>query len=290
MKKMIWLISGVWVATMLSPPLDVSSPPLSWLVEETRKRASSPYLQMLDLLQDSVVGYQVFEGKAPAHLQELCASAYMPVDCKDILVPVQNRPILETEEGKPGSFSIAPDLERPPAVIITYFYPSGKKDTYEVPDQKTRAELIPQLLDPEDVKGWTAEIKTAVQVVRFLRRKLNEYHEYNGYRNPVSLLDVYQVYPILSKLRNPFTGKYAEPRVVDCKLGSLTTQDIPKDTPDGTPVLCPWKIDDFFGTPSPEAYVKGKLYRLRVRCKILDQMQEGYGLKPLAPISEKCGY
>ncbi len=64
--------------------------------------------------------YQFYERKAPESLQEVCNSPYIPIECKNLVVPLSNKPILEAKKGEPGFVEIKKDESRAPVGVIMY--------------------------------------------------------------------------------------------------------------------------------------------------------------------------
>ncbi|MHA2612023.1 MAG: hypothetical protein V2G52_06385 [bacterium JZ-2024 1] len=249
--------------------------PVGFLYETARKRVSDPVAQTLDILQQGIWAFQVFEKRAPESLEELCASPYIVVECKDILAPFQNVALLQATPKKRGYFSLTPDPTRPPAVILSYVRGENSVQTYSFPNVSLPAHLIPSLLDEKTVEGWTPEMKTSFLAARFFYIKMDEYKEVNSGKNPKTLEEVYQVFPLLRKLRNPFSGGYAEAVVIPCFGTSPGPGDIPQDIKDGTLVFCKWKQSSFH-PPRPWAYAKGKILEAWLNCDVYFQYYSTY--------------
>ncbi|MHA2637354.1 MAG: hypothetical protein V2G34_07265 [bacterium JZ-2024 1] len=164
--------------------------------------------------------YMTFEAKKPESVEELCGSPYMPVDCKDILNPFTDKPLLETPPGTYGWFTIStsntsdpfspghfhfllPDEEdpnlKPIEVVNDNFLKLDSPPSLH--GQQSAIFFLPKHLDD----GW----KTATAVQHSLAYVFSKYRICKK-RMPTSFEELKEMFPFLSKLRNGFRKNYAQ--------------------------------------------------------------------------------
>ncbi len=256
MKNRVWVVFvlGVWIASLKLP-----------LEQEELKMLEFRLNQVYGLIGDALEVFALFEKRFPRNLDELCSSAYMPVACSDIHNPFEEIPLLATPEATPGFFQLVPDsTQHPLAGWIIFYNWVGQRHAFSFPHKWWKPEDMAGYLDPKSYEGWTDEMKTALSVARFLKKSIGDFFTSNGMRSPKSLQELTSQYPYLLKLRNAWSGKYAEPMVISCKGRLPNLREIPEGIEDGTPLLCDWTNWRPTKMPIAIGYAKGKL--LQIKC------------------------
>ncbi len=237
--------------------------------------SEKPFEQIVDVVYMGIEYFQIFEQRSPENLQELCASPYIPVLCKDLIVPERNVSILDIPAGEAGYISLQPVKDEPGMTTKLIYIPlESSEKGIPSPAQKFTVRRGKDFLIREQIKDWTEGMKTTLAITRYLNMKvaIHLHQERSKIRRddffrsvymgmPVSegksrfirekppgaevyenfsLKTVFEKFQILHKLRNPYTGKHAQPGVISCKYTYPRLEEIPENIPSGTPLFCDW--------------------------------------------------
>jgi len=193
---------------------------------------------VMAVVHHGLKNYVMTHLRLPKGLTELCEGPYLIVDCKDLLNPYTGRPVFETPKGELGSIWVELDPPGGEADLLTKFsemmtqfhWDTGKPRVEQFIFGFVRDYINPNKSSPYGeiyASDTPAELIIGSSIESEMTSLGNLFADQcqlgRGKKGSYSFQEMTSIFPILNKLKNPYTGGYARliaEKVIDAMPGT----------------------------------------------------------------------